>query len=240
MLEYYLNNLFPVNFAELLAAFAGTYYLTKNPKAGTAVRIFVYFLWFTLLVEIIGLYTAYAYFTNYRGVEFLKGSLFESNHWLFNIYQIFSYLIYFLFFILHLKLEKYRKILVYFTAFFVVTAILNLIFSGIFFNAFSAYTHIIGTVILILCISAYYYELLSSDRILYFYKNVEFYISIGALIFHVVTTPLFIYSKYFKLQNPDFLSVYFFILKSVNFFLYGIIILGFLVCTFRRKKVVIF
>lgn len=236
MLEYYLKNLFLIHLVELLAAFSGTYYLAINPKAKLAVRLFVYFLWFIFLIEVTGLYSTYFYFNGYENFEFLENSPFVSNYWLYNIFNIFSYCTYFSFFILNLNLEKNRRILIFLTASFVFTAILNLIFSDIFFIAFSGYTHIIGTIILILCISAYYYELLTSDRILNFHTSIEFYISIGALIFHVVSTPLFIYSKYFKLQNPDFITVYDGVLNSVNFFLYGIIIMGFLISSLKRKK----
>jgi len=239
LLEYYLENLFLVHLVELLAAITGTFYLISKPKANRAIKLFVSFLWITFFIEVTGLYATYFYFTGYKNFEFLRDSPFERNFWLYNIFNVFSYFIYFIFFILHLKAEKIRKILTILAVFFVFTAILNLIFSGIFFTAFSAYTHINGTIFLILCISAYYYELLTSYRILNFYKNVEFYISIGALIFHVVTTPLFIYSKYIKLQNPEFIAIYEVVLRSVNFFLYGIIILGFLMSTLRRKKVVI-
>lgn len=237
MLNYYFGNLFFVHAAELLAAMAGSYYLTKKPNTQIAVKMFVYFLWITFFVEIIGLYATYAYLTNYKDLGFLKDSPFKSNHWLYNIYGVLSYLIYFLFFALHLRRKKFRKIILSLTVFFAVTGTINLILSDSFFNAFSAYSHITGTIIMILCISAYYYELLTSERILYFYKNVAFYISIGALIFHVVSTPLFIYSKYFTRQSPEFILVYEVVLKSANFFLYGIIMLGFIWCSGRIQRV---
>lgn len=238
MLDYYLEDLLPVHLAEFLAAISGSYYLAKHPGAKPATKLFVYFLWITFWVEIIGLYTTYAYFTNYKNLEFLENSPFERNYWLYNIYNIFSYLTYFTFFILNLESKKLKRALIVLAFFFAGTATINLIFSGIFFMAFSAYTHIIGTIIILLCISAYYYEMLSSERILKFYKDLVFYISVGALVFHLSSTPLFIYSKYFTMQSPDFVDLYGLTLKTVNLLLYGIIILGFIVCAPRRQKAV--
>ena len=200
MLEYYFETSFIGHFVEFLAAVSGTYYLFKTPNAQKIIRLFVYFLWLTVFVETIGLYAAYAYFTDYKNLEFIRDSPFERNYWLYNSFHVLSFGMYFFFFILHLNSAKIRRILTLTVFIFQVTVILDLFYSGFFFIAYSAYASVGGTLIMVICIMAYYYEMLISDKILHFYKNLVFYVSIGVLIWNLMVTPLFIYSKYFTLQ----------------------------------------
>ncbi|CAM4017631.1 hypothetical protein [Gillisia limnaea] len=235
MLEYYLEDLFIGHFVELLAALAGTYYLFKTPHPKSIIRLFVYFLWLTVFVEMVGLYAVYAYFTDYKGLEFLRNSPFERNYWLYNSYYLVSFTTYFFFFILHLNSAKIRRILTFTALFFGITVIINLVFSKIFFIGYSAYTSVSGTLILIICIMAYYYEMLKSDKILNFYKNLVFYVSVGGLIWHLVVTPLFIYSKYFTTASPDFVALHGLIIFLSNVFMYGMFILGFIISSKQSK-----
>lgn len=228
MLEFYLKEIFIGHFAELLAALGGSYYLFKIPQVKPIIRIFVYFLWLILLVENLGLYALFNYF-DYGYFKFMEGTAFENNYWLYNSFHVLSYMVYFYFFIYQLKINKIRKYLTLMAWFFFASSISFLIFSGVFFVNFSFYTIITGTIILILCIAAYYYQMLTSDSILHFQKNPTFYISVGALIWHVVVTPLLIYGKYYSTTSPEFIKMYGLILTSANIFLYGIFFLGFII-----------
>ena len=235
MLDYYLKELFPGHFFELLAAIGGSYYLIKVPLVKSITRIFVYFLWFILFVEILGLYAVFNYF-DYPYFKVLEGTAFEDNYWLYNSFHVLSYMVYFYFFIYQLKLNKIRKYLTFLAWFFFVSSISFLIFSGVFFANFSFYTIITGTILLILCIASYYYQMLTSDSILNFQKNPAFYISIGALIWHVVVTPLLIYGKYYSTTSPEFIKMYGLILGAANMFLYGIFFFGFVICSRRKSR----
>lgn len=218
------------------AAIAGTYYLRKVKDYKPVTKLLVYYLWLVVFVEIIGTYPVYAYFTNYSTLPFLKGTVFERNYWWYNSYAIIKYGVFFIFFIRQLQSAQLRKFLLYLTVFYIITTVLNLIFSGIFFVAYSAYDAIVGTILLILLIFIYYFEVLNSDRILHFYKNIQFYISVGVLFWHLVVTPLFIYSHYFTMQSPSFVALHTAVLMLANIFLYGIIITGFLVCSRRNQQ----
>lgn len=235
MLEYYLDDLFVGHFVELLAALAGTYYLFKTPQPKSIIRLFVYFLWLTVFIEVAGLYTVYAYFTDYKDLEFLRNSPFERNYWLYNSYHLVSFMVYFFFFIFPLNSGKIQRVLTFIALFFGITEIINLLFSGIFFIALSAYASVLGTLILIICIVAYYYEMLKSDKILSFYKNLVFYVSVGVLVRYLVVTPLFIYSKYFTIASPDFVALHGLIIFLSNIFMYGMFILGFIISSKRSK-----
>lgn len=87
---------------------------------------------------------------------------------------------------------------------------------------------------------AYYYEMLKSDKILNFYKNLAFYVSVGVLIRYLVVTPIFIYSKYYTNASPDFVEMYGLIIIVSNVFMYGMFITGFIISAGRGKLTSVF
>lgn len=235
MLEYFLINFLPVFLFEIGAAIAGSLYLRQLRHPKPEVRLFVYYLWFVVVIELLGLYPALNYVTNFGAFPFIKDTLFERNYWLYNSYSIIKFIVLFIFFIRQLRKKKMRSIFYSLGGLFIVFAILNLLFSGVFFISNSAFTSIVGTLILLVLICLYYFEILKSNRILNFYKDLPFYVSVAMLFWHLVVTPLFIYSIYFTLKSPEFVSLHMIILMISNFILYGTLIAGFLVC---RKNIV--
>lgn len=189
-----------------------------------------------VFVETLGLYPTYAYFSDYTSLSFIRNTPFERNYWLYNIHKIISLLTYLSLFTSRLGGKRMRKIFWILIAVFAVSSFYNLIFSGIFYIGHSVFTTVSGTFLLVVIILIYYYELLKSDQILDFYYNVVFYISLGAVVWHLVVTPIFIYNKYFSLQSPDFVLLHSWILRLANVFLYGTIIVGFLFAYRREGK----
>lgn len=234
-LEYIIDNFLLIYLMEVGAAVAGSIYLRKIAFPEKGVRIFVYYLWLVVFVEFVGLYPSYAYFNDYNRLGFIKGTLFERNFWWYNSYTVLKFIAFYIFFILQLNPSAKRRKLYAISGFVILSLIIDQIFSGEYFKSSSAYMAIAGTLYLVILILLYHYEILKSERILDFYKSVPFYISIGLLIWHVTITPVLIYNKYFSLQSPDFLYFQKVLLKSINIFLYGILILGFMVCTKRQK-----
>ncbi len=235
LLNYFFEHFFAEHLLEFFAAVAGSIYLWQIPEVKKITRFFVYFLWMTFFIDLSGFYTTYAYLTGYENLEFIRNTPFERNFWLYNSYKVLAFMVFFFFFIFQLNSKKFRKILTFIALCFGITAVINLLFSGVFFTAFSAYTYILGTVILILCITTWYYEILTSDEILVFYKNLAFYISVGALAWHVAVTPLFIYSRYFTMQSPEFVSLHSLILKIANIFMYTCFTISFLICSQKKS-----
>jgi hypothetical protein len=108
---------------------------------------------------------------------------------------------------------------------------LEIIFTEGFFVKFMPICNILGTLFIFLSIAFYYMELLKSDQILQVQKSLPFYISVGALLFHIITTPLFIYSVYYSNSvDPSFVSLYRQVIFGINYLLYLIYIIGFLIC----------
>lgn len=234
--EYIIENFLLIYILEVGAAIAGTIYLRKVTLPEKGVRLFVYYLWLVVFVEFVGLYPSYAYFYDYEKLGFTKGTLFERNYWWYNSYNVLKFLILYIFFILQLKSISKRRTLYAISGLIIISFIVDHLFGENYFKSYSSYISFTGTLYLVFLIMLYHFEILKSKKILKFYKSMPFYISIGILIWHVSTTPVFIYNKYFTLQSPDFVNFQMVLLKSINIFLYGILILGFMVCTKKRKK----
>jgi len=232
MFEYFIEKrLFVSNMFELLAALAGTFYLYKTRTQDIGLKLFVYNLWFILLIEIIGMYSAWNYFDGYKTFPGLRNSVFYNNYWLFNSAKIIFLTVFFNVFISQITSLRLKKFLYGLTLFFILSSIANYIYSDIFFKAFSSYTTISGSFILLFCIGSFYYEMLLSDKILYFYKNLPFYISIGAMLWHLSITPIFIYNRYFTMTNPEFVNFHMDFLRYANVFMYSCFAIGFLICS---------
>lgn len=236
-MENYIGLIFRAWFWELLAAMAGTIYLRKVPKVPTLYKYFVYYLWITFIVDVSGAYLLVAYYEWKALLKLIEGTIFYRNYWLFNPMKIFSLSFYCLFFILQLESERSKKILSWLVGLFFISAWINLIVSGKFFIAYAAYTPIVGSILLSICIAFYLLEMLNGDKILNFYKNLTFYVAVGALLWHLTFTPMFIYNNYKIMgSSAEFLKVYLFILGVLNFVMYGLYTVGFIVEIKNSKR----
>jgi len=231
LFQRFLISAIPTTLLEVIVVLVGNYYLFKNPNAPNANRYLVYFLWFTLLIEILGLYSPLAYFTKYEYFGFVKGTLFERNIWIYNVYTLvsFSFFIYYLMSFVERDFIKKRSNIIIIT--YLTIGVLNLLFSDVFFKADSIYTVTIGTILLLCSIIIFYFELLRSDKIINLKKYLPVYISIGVLVHYLCVTPLDIFSRYFKANNELFVAVKANFLLATNIFMYSIFIIGFLVCS---------
>jgi hypothetical protein len=219
-----------INFFEIIAFVTGIFYYQKNKSKPT-----LYLVWFLGITVFSELFSWYAYYVDNGFLHFLKGTLFETNYWWGNIYSIISYLFYINYFKWYLSSKSSIVILNRVSVVFLIVSILEIVFSGEFFIKFMPISNILGTLLVFLSIAFYYLELLKSDQILQVQKSLPFYVSVGALIFHLCTTPLFLYSSYYSNSiDPSFVSLYRQVIFGINYLLYSIYIAGFLICL--RKK----
>ncbi|MCF4102579.1 hypothetical protein L1I30_12960 [Gillisia sp. M10.2A] len=232
MLDYIIENkIYVVYIFEFLAAVSGAYYLKVSKSTNKGIVYFIYGLWLTIFIELIALYSPWSYFEGYKTFPYIEYSVFKHNYWLYNSFKIISFSIFFNLFIYQLSSPKTRRVLYGLMGFFVISSLLNLILTDAFFKAISSYTTISGSILLLICVGAYYYDILKSDKILLFYRNIPFYSSIAFLVWHLSTTPIYIYNRYFSLKNPHFVDFHFDLFRYSNVFMYSCFIIGFLVCS---------
>ena len=216
-----------INLFELLAFVFGLFYYSKNKSKPT-----FYLVWFLGITVFSELFSWYAYFVDSGFLSFLKGTVFQSNYWSGNIYALVSFLFYINYFKWYLLDKESIRTLNLFSVIFLVVSISEILISGGFFLRFMPISNMLGTLFVFISIAFYYLELLKSDQILVIQRSLPFYISVGALLFHLCTTPLFIYSVYYSNSiDPGFVSLYRHIIFGINILLYSIYIAGFLICS---------
>ncbi len=216
---------FLTNIFELLAAFAGFYYLSKNKNS--RLRSFVYFLVITVLVDALGTYA-----NLYNTLDFLKpieNTIFKENFWLYNTFQIGSLFFYMIFYRSLIVSDNYKKLINLLIILSVFVIAYNIYVNGLsYFTMNIKYNFIWTTFCVFMCIALYFYELLMSDEILLFFRSTLFYISIGLLLWWLIFPPFIFYMQYYKTIYPEMMRFRDVILICTNLYLYGCFIIGFL------------
>ncbi len=214
------------------SAIAGFYYINKKSEEKSN-QLLTFFLLLTFLTEAIGTIPLIIY--HQESLHYLKGTVWYSNYWLFNPYNIISFVLYVVYFKLQLGNFLLKKILNVGIVFFVISSITNLILSDVFFNSYSSYTQFSGIILLFLSISFYYYELLISNRLLEIKNSVPFYVSISFLLFNLISMPLWIYMEYYSNRSPEFVIMYRYIYITANILLYSTYIFAFIYCAQQKQ-----
>jgi len=195
----------------------------------------VLFLWITLLVELMGYYAGIAHFTEYKYFAFVKGTLFQSNYWLFNCYTVLSFSFFIYYFRSFLRAASWRLLLAGFLVFFIVSSILSFFITDTFFTSYSQFVSLVGTLLLAISIVLFYFELLRSDILLQLKRFLPLYISVGVLVFNLCITPVDIFSEYFK-NNTFLVELKVYVYLYANIFMYTSFIIGFIVCSKKKRS----
>ena len=223
------------NAFELFAALSGSYYLKKINDS--RLRIFVYYLWLTAIVEIVGSYS-YLMLNNYDYEWFiaLKTSVFCRNIWLYNIYAYLAMGFISIFYYNFMPNLKTRITILATMGVYSVFSIFYYTFTDAFFKTSLPYHFTIGAVIVCLYVLLYFIQLINSDKILDYYKLPSFYISITLLLWYLCVIPLFIFDGYFKSITTDFGKFRVLLLLIINICTYSFYAFGFLYPLYKSKR----
>lgn len=226
---------FIFHIVELFAALAGSYFYLKT--SNKLIKPFVWYLWVVVFVETFGMY-GFFLLNNYDNEIFIsiKNSVWCTNTWLYNIYEIISVILFGIYFrnILDRKLDKTIvevSVIVYsiFTfAYFIIT-------DGFFIKSIP-YNFLLQTFLVFTYVMLYYRQLLKSDDILIFYKSVFFYINSGLMLWFLVISPLFIFDTYLYAVNENFVEFRKTYLFIANLLLYSCYTFGFLYSLQFKKQ----
>ncbi|WP_411894922.1 hypothetical protein [Winogradskyella sp. A2] len=232
MQQFLLDNYTTLTyFVEFLAVFVGILFY-KHYKNKIA-KYLVYFLAFAFLVDLIGYYPGVLKKLNM--LYLIKDSWINDNYWWYNIFWnlgLTSFIA-----LLNFKiLEKalYKTVLKYsfyvYISLFIAFVVFN--FKAIF-EPSMAFLTILSLWMTILSCTLYFLEILQSEKVVYFYKSIYFYINAIILLWTLVTAPLQFYEGYFDSGNKDFVVVKYTILLLSNILLYLTLTIT-LIC-FRHK-----
>ncbi len=217
-----------IYYIEIVAVF--TAIITYRYYRNTPNKYFLFYLLFVVIVETFNKVTVY-YRYNYDGtiITFLKKilpeSLLEVNLWIGNIYLITIFLIYILY---YFKLSKNlfnKKMLLVLGFVFILCASTDVVINIDSFNThILSIVNISGSIIFLIATIIYLYEVFNSNEILFFHKTLNFWIIFGTLIFHLGTTPIFLFGESFNFSHV----AYNYILTILNYILYLSFIIGFI------------
>lgn len=198
--------LYITNFLEIVAAVSATIYFKKYRWSNE--RYFLYFLWFTVVIEILG------------GI---LGDVFSVDTFrLYNFYMVASFLFYLYWYYLILRTKSLKIIILIFVSLFILVVLWDLIFHNKL--GYQEYTFVTGALFTLTCTIFHFRQLLYSDEILVLKNKLSFWISTGLLLFNMGMIPLMLLSDYF-----DFVGNIYYIITIVflNIILYGCYIIGF-------------
>jgi hypothetical protein len=172
-------------YIELLAALVGTIFYYKYKH--TYLKYFLFLLWYIFLSEFFVGYirdNKIDFFLHYSKTGIIY------THWVYNILDTISFLVYYYIYYKSMSSnEKYKNWIKKFAIAYIVISILNWSFIQNFFEELQSYLFIIGAIFLIIAILFYFIELLKSEKILVFHKNLLFWISIGLLLYYTGNIP---------------------------------------------------
>lgn len=182
----------------------------------TTEKIFVFFLGYTLLTELVGLYTAYVLKVN-----------FTINH---NVFIIVSFLVYFYWFYKILISKQQKKLVVVLSGVFLIVGIYNFVTQK--HTNFHAITFIIGALGNIITSLLFFTQLLNDKLQIEVKHNLKFWIATGLLLFNVGMVPLMVFSEEFNAYNKLRIAI----LVVLNIILYTCYSLGFILCKKPTEK----
>lgn len=199
LLKYYNTITFCV---EILAAVTGL--MLYNKYKQTAAKYFIYFL---IYLSICDLLNTYVYYIKDGFLGFLEGTVFIRNFWWTTLYWKIGAILFFVFYYQGILMnERFKRILKYSGYSFLVFSMVYILINwDDYFIRFFPIISILGAIIIFLCTAFYFYEILNSEKILTFYKSINFYISAAIFIWWLITTPLIFYDIYNSNKDWNFI-----------------------------------
>lgn len=198
----FLSYLLPL--IEFTAAFFATIHFNKYKNSSE--RYFMYFLWYTFIVD-------------FTGVILKSFSI--DNSWLYNIFTITSFLFYFYWFYTVLKRKAFKNMAILAAVLFLGVTLLTYFVPELSGRGYAFVTAAIGLLILTVF---NHYQLLKGDEVLVLKYKLSFWISTALLLFYMGIIPLMLLSGYLGVEGSNF----YIILVSLNVILYGCYVIGFI------------
>lgn len=228
--------LYPTYIFELFAAVAGIFYLFSNKNAGRADRLLVLCLIFIFVMDLGTItFRLYSDVYDYKYIEFLKDSPFGEFFWMYNSLNLVANSLFTFYYMLQLRSRKLKNILKGFIFSYWIGTIVLGILTGEYFKGLSSFVYIFGAFLICTSIAFYYLELIRTERILNFKRELPLFISVGLLIFQLAATPIFIFQRYIEVSE-EFSEVYGWTLDAANFFMYTVFTIGFITMIFQIKR----
>ena len=224
-------------FVEIIAATVAIIVYRKYKYS--SVKYFLWFLIYVFIVELIGGYTVYvakfSFLSNIK--EALEDTLIEKNYWWYNTFWgIGSVLFYSFYFEKIVENKLYKKILNYSRKIYLVFELGYIIFNtDLFFNSSIAVVKMLGATIVLLSTILFFVEILKSEKVLVFYRSINFYIAATVFVWFLIRTPIVFYDVYFTTNDWDYVILKAAIILVTNMFMYLTFSIALLCCKLQNN-----
>ena len=219
MKDFLLHNYMFVNLAVAFIAAVTGLVLFKKYKQ-TPIKYFIYFIVYVFVTDLLGSYTRILkHFDLYYLID---NTIFKFNFWWHNLTWYLGSAIFFaLYYKKIIKSDFLKKILQYALVVFLIITIVSIVINfKQFFEGTSNAVRISNMSLIMLCVSFYFYELLLTEKVLEFYKDIYFYISAIVLIWLLVTIPLVHFVCGNASKDPNQAELKWMIMLYANIFMY--------------------
>lgn len=163
------------------------FYNYKKIKESLPLKTFLFFLVYSFFTEVAGMFFAF----------YLK----VSTAFIYNSWNIVSYLFYTYFFLSKIENKTKSLFIKGFAIIFVALFLINALFFQNYVNHIFKNSIILGKVLMIVVIMIYFTELLKSNLILNIKESLFFWISIGVFIYSIGFIPVFVVAEYISYQG---------------------------------------
>jgi hypothetical protein len=167
---------------ELISAIVGTIYFYKYKR--TYLKYFLFLLWYITLTEFFSEYAI-----GHKFLVYIDDNGLIYTHWMYNLLYFILFNVLYVIYLKSIKNSRYKFWIKIFIISYIVISIINWTLIQNFVLEMSVFPYIFGSIFLIITIVFYFIELLNSDKIVVFHRELFFWISIGLLLFHSGTIP---------------------------------------------------
>ncbi|TXE11736.1 hypothetical protein FUA26_06615 [Seonamhaeicola algicola] len=206
MEEFLLKNYIIITHSvEAIAALTGVFLFSKYKHL--TIKYFIFFLIALTICDILNWYPLLVRSKTF--LSFLKGTLLEKSYWWSTLFWNIGAIIFFAFYYNKiLTNKKFKSILKYSTILFLLFSVSYILFNfKAFFKQYLPWISILGAIIVFLCSVFYFIETLLSDRILTFYKSMNFYISAAIFIWWLIITPIVFFDIYMSHRDMVYIGI---------------------------------
>ncbi|TRZ42570.1 hypothetical protein [Robertkochia solimangrovi] len=213
--EYFIFTIYTL---EIIATIIAS--ITFKEYRHTPSRYFLYLLWFTIFVELIGSIPAILYYFPTSGFsEFVHNKVpdffYKGNYWLFNINRIITFMVYYLFILHYLKTPWMRRITIGIIGIIIAVFISELIIDPeIILKRAMPITKISGSLGYLIIGSFFLLETLRFEHKQHITAVI---IIFGGMLYHLLTVPIFVFSNLIRVNT----LAHYGILLFANIILYG-------------------
>lgn len=219
------------NLVIIMSVITGLVYYKKYKETNSVA--FIYYLVYVYIMGVLGGYTVYMakYEFLFDIRDYLIETRFKDNNWWFTLFWNMGAALFFGFFYQKmLKKDRFKTIIKLCSISYLL---LSIIYIGANFQDFFTkplpIINILGAFIIILCSIFYFIEVLESDKILSFYKSLNFYISFANLFWWLIITPITFFYMYNSQSDWNFVLLKWQIYLFSNVFMYTAFTVGLIV-----------